>query len=973
MKSLKVRRNAGMSYIQMIATVAVVGVISGVAMMKMINVNDVAEEQRLGNQVASLNSAVKIYVSSGGSLENLTSAQSVVDKMKTMAANSEKIAGFGGTFVDPRLRVVEQSDEEAAVTGELRVIWDVANQSFRIADSGQKGIKEFEIDSTATPATIITEERETMFELSATNESQGAWVWDFDTETSASASAIVTTAGGDPNLDIDPSVGNYTKQQLLQPSLDPPPGTFPLNEFGVSGLEVVVFNPNPGEYSDIYASVNGAYWTFVEDGGTVTVPPGGSLSVFVKVKTEASEEYYSSYVRSGRYEGTTTTLSIPIVPLSAPSFHPLDEAIVTVTITHGNNTDHGKVQYSIGSGQWVDYKRPFDLAIEDHIAGTTIYARSVATQWSEYYLASDTVEKPLPTTTHTLEDPTVTVAPLSLHPVDSDTVEVTLGDPNTDDGPISSLQYSLNGADWVDYEGPVTLGIDDYSDGVDVVAKAIPVLLAGAILESDEVNQIVDAIDVTLDSPGIALSESDFHPLDHQTVTVTLSNPNSAEVSAVEYELNNSGEWLSYEEPVALEVLDHLVGVIVNARAVPTIHTANIFTSVVEDVAVGVLEATLVVPEIASSSPVLNPQGYPTATITLTDTNSPGFSNLVYSVDAEATWVDYTEPFVLAVADYPEGVTIVARAEPVVIPELINISVTGSLELTVPPKLDSPVFGRAAGGYVKSQFDQGITLTSSNATSDGALKYRINGGDWTDYSDAIVLTSWPSTIEAYVGALEYLDYQDSGTVTAVYERIYLTPDLAFGAEASGLPFLIHEFTGEAYGQFKDPVGDSGMVYVLDDNYFEWGESSGYLGFENGSYLEYIGAAWENVQAGELFRLGTLDYFNGSIYSGTQATDITLDLTIALTLPDTNESFDINIELENTTNSDNNTEDQNADYIRISTLDTDFSTTIDGIQYELNLAFGYTGDQGFTTIDQFHVHEGATTTADLWGYFTTDDF
>lgn len=237
-----------MSYIQMIATVAVVGVISGVAMMKMIKVNDVAEEQRLGNQVASLNSAVKIYVSSGGSLENLTSAQSVVDKMKTMAANSEKIAGFGGTFVDPRLRVVEQSDEEAAVTGELRVIWDAANQSFRIADSGQKGIKEFEIDSTATPATIITEERETMFELSATNESQGAWVWDFDTETSASASAIVTTAGGDPNLDIDPSVGNYTKQQLLQPSLDPPPGTFPLNEFGVSGLEVVVFNPNPGEY-----------------------------------------------------------------------------------------------------------------------------------------------------------------------------------------------------------------------------------------------------------------------------------------------------------------------------------------------------------------------------------------------------------------------------------------------------------------------------------------------------------------------------------------------------------------------------------------------------------------------------------------------------------------------------------------------------------------------------------------------------
>ena len=210
-------------------------------------------------------------------------------------------------------------------------------------------------------------------------------------------------------------------------------------------------------------------------------------------------------------------------------------------------------------------------------------------------------------------------------------------------------------------------------------------------------------------------------------------------------------------------------------------------------------------------------------------------------------------------------------------------------------------------------------------------------------------------------------------MTAVYERIYLTPNLAFGAEASGLPFFTHEFTGEAYGEFKDPIGEAGMVYVLDNNYFEWGESSGYLGFDNGSYLEYIGAAWADVQAGELFRLGTLDYFNGSTYSGTQATDVTLDLTIALSMPDTDQSFDIDIELENTTNSTNNTEDENADFVRISSLDTDFSTTIDGIQYQLNLAFGYAGEQGFTTVDEFFVHEGATTTADLWGYFTTDDF
>ena len=181
-------REAGMSFIQMIATVAVIGIFSGLAAWKMSDVKDTAQEQKLGTQVASLNAAVKLYLSSGGSLENVSGAQQVVDKMKSMASNADKIAGFTGTLIDPRLKAVEQSDEEAAVSGELRVFWDDANQLFIIADSGQAGIKAFEIDSTETPQTIQVEERETQFELSATDATSGAWVWDFDGSTSSSAS-----------------------------------------------------------------------------------------------------------------------------------------------------------------------------------------------------------------------------------------------------------------------------------------------------------------------------------------------------------------------------------------------------------------------------------------------------------------------------------------------------------------------------------------------------------------------------------------------------------------------------------------------------------------------------------------------------------------------------------------------------------------------------------------------------------------
>ena len=206
---------------------------------------------------------------------------------------------------------------------------------------------------------------------------------------------------------------------------------------------------------------------------------------------------------------------------------------------------------------------------------------------------------------------------------------------------------------------------------------------------------------------------------------------------------------------------------------------------------------------------------------------------------------------------------------------------------------------------------------------------------------------------------------------SAYERIYLTPNLVFNAEASGTPFLLHDFSGIASGEFKNPIDydGSGMTYIIDTDYFEWGTSS--ILNMPGSFLQFTTGSWADVQAGELFRLGTLDYYNGSIWDGADA--VTMELTVDLSTPDVSESFDIQFDLVNTTNSDSNTADQNADYVYIGNLANDFTTTIDGIQYTLNLAFGYNGDEGFATVDQFWVHEQATTTADLWGYFTTDDY
>lgn len=81
-----------------------------------------------------------------------------------------------------------------------------------------------------------------------------------------------------------------------------------------------------------------------------------------------------------------------------------------------------------------------------------------------------------------------------------------------------------------------------------------------------------------------------------------------------------------------------------------------------------------------------------------------------------------------------------------------------------------------------------------------------------------------------------------------------------------------------------------------------------------------------------------------------------------------ETFNFNFALENTPNRRPYTADESADFVRISNTSSTFSTTLNGNQYGLQPQFGYLGSDGFATIDQFHVHEGAQATVYIWGYF-----
>jgi len=112
------------------------------------------------------------------------------------------------------------------------------------------------------------------------------------------------------------------------------------------------------------------------------------------------------------------------------------------------------------------------------------------------------------------------------------------------------------------------------------------------------------------------------------------------------------------------------------------------------------------------------------------------------------------------------------------------------------------------------------------------------------------------------------------------------------------------------------------------------------------------------------------YFNGSTISGTTASTIDLSVSIELTSPfDTSQDFTYNLTFNMTPNS--GTAQQNADYLYLPTEQTLDVFLYNNVSYTLEfLGFGSLDNNGFvTSVDQFHVLEGESSSAQLFGKFT----
>lgn len=185
--------------------------------------------------------------------------------------------------------------------------------------------------------------------------------------------------------------------------------------------------------------------------------------------------------------------------------------------------------------------------------------------------------------------------------------------------------------------------------------------------------------------------------------------------------------------------------------------------------------------------------------------------------------------------------------------------------------------------------------------------------------------------------------------------------LVFAANINAIPIA-----GGSSGDFINPTGPSGMVVTgVGTDSFTWGTGA------NGSppsSLGYTGNLF-SVETDDVFSFGTLTYFNGTIFADTGANSVDLDVTLTLTNPSgIVEDFLYSMSLINTLN----TSDPNAsaDIVNLPGIQPESFFTVGGINYTLEfVGFGAISGDGFTTVDQFHVLEGFSASAEMLGRIT----
>ncbi|RFC48496.1 MAG: Type II secretory pathway, pseudopilin PulG [Verrucomicrobia bacterium] len=519
-------------------------------------------------------------------------------------------------------------------------------------------------------------------------------------------------------------------------------------------VTVSLVNPNLSGALMDYRLNNGAWQTY-------TVPftlawTNFSAGVTIDARARSiSAAFLTSGIASALVGTSASELQSPVITPTAPNFIQGFQEWIAIGLSNPNPVGSSALDYRINGGEWLAYTTTITATRTAYPSGLTIEARARAL--SSTFTTSPNAILAIGLTSVLLRSPMIATTAPRFIAENTETVTVTLTNPNATG---SVIDYRLNGGSWLTYTSSFTGTLAANPNGLTIEARCRAT--DSALATSTIASAFVGVAPVRLQTPLISPSASNFLAGSAESVTVTLTTPNTTGF-VLEYRLAN-GVWVTYSTPFVVTQQSYQAGVVVEARARAL--TAAYVDSNIALAAIGRTPVLLRRPSIIPSANSFLPGSIESVSVTLTNPNPVG-AVLEYRVNNGA-WLVYSAPFTVTRTSFPNGVPIEARARALSSAYITSESSTFTVKLT-PVQLIEPSIRSSASDFIPGSVET-LTVTLVNPNPIGSvMDYRINGGGWTTYSTALSLrrTSYPTgvSLEARARATQSA-YATSNTSTA---------------------------------------------------------------------------------------------------------------------------------------------------------------------------------------------------------------
>jgi Tfp pilus assembly protein PilE len=277
--------------------------------------------------------------------------------------------------------------------------------------------------------------------------------------------------------------------------------------------------------------------------------------------------------------------------------------------------------------------------------------------------------------------------------------------------------------------------------------------------------------------------------------------------------------------------------------------------------------------------------------------------------------------------------------------------------------LPVPVIAPTGGTFAFASFPTSVTISSGGAPSSAStLMYSINGGAWLAYDGSNIPLTPAMILQAQNQTTQPAQYTTSSINTQTYYRL-----------TSG-------FSGTDVASWGNAIGGANLVTTIQNSSttstFKSGNTKLDLG--NGQYLDagvqnsvsFTPAGFGSITPNTWFNFGAMQLFNGTTFYNSEATGATLSVNMNMTQPALNFTAHVDLGFVSTPNTGNAL--ASADIVQLLNPTTDFSVTIDGVQYRMQLQW-VSLDPSSSVVqgNNLLVFEGATAAVELQARFTSN--